>query len=329
MRVKAELEHLIYTKGLATAESLAQRELTASEIHRMPGPVYAWHEQNNRVNVEKALAAPRIKAAEQANAEASKTRRMWDDQATAEETQSALQEVQTFCSTFPQFRGDHVPNREALVNWLRLKNLPVTVKNLVVAFQELGAEGKLILNPSALGIGSETDISGNRLVRHPKLWRLLEPAETSEDQELLAQRKMSATEWRNQHLQEWNVPAKVVEAWEKATATFLAMTPDYLPTDENGDKMRAFIRANGMQVNPQSLKAAYDYLKPRGELELNDTAIVYGQTTKMVDYGEQFRGLQLPDKESLRHKIHSMSASEYQAWLQNPANRRAADAGGR
>src|SRR5947208_1146968 len=109
MRTKAELEHFISTKRLATAESLTQRELTESEIRRMPEAVYAWHEQNNRVKVEKALDAPRIQAENRKNAETAKSQRMWADQATEEETQEAVTEVNAFCLKYPQFRRDYIP----------------------------------------------------------------------------------------------------------------------------------------------------------------------------------------------------------------------------
>lgn len=302
--------------------------LTRGGINRMTADESDFHSRFNADEFNRAWKEDSVKAQEAKNKAEKDAKRFWKNLATDDEVTEASQEVHIFCYAFPQFIKN-AANCEALNDWLGERNLPMTARNLVTGFQALGAQGKLTLNPSALGIGSETEISGNRLARHPQLWRLLEPAEIAEDQELLAQRKMSADEWRNQHLQEWNVPAKVVEAWEKSVATFRHNHPEYLPTEENGDKMRAFIRANGLQINPQGLEAAYNYLKTRGELELNTTAVVSGQTTKMVDYGEQPRGLQLPEKESLRHKINNMSAAEYLEWAKSPANRRAADAVGR
>src|SRR6266403_2358820 len=159
MRTKAELEHFILTKRLATTESLSQRELTAREIHLMSEPVFAWHEQNNRANVEKALDAPRIKAANVKNAEAAKSQRIWKNEATNEETEESVREVQKFVAVYPQFRADFVPNREALISFLRERNLSCVKANLVTAFEALASKGLLVLNPSAIGIGTETEIS--------------------------------------------------------------------------------------------------------------------------------------------------------------------------
>src|SRR6266550_8398586 len=168
MRTKAELEHFILTKRLATTESLSQRELTAREIHLMPEPVYSWHQQNNLKNVEAALDAPRSQAGNKKNAVDAKSSRIWADKATEEEIQESISEVAIFSKAYPQFVGSHIPNREALISFLREKNLPCTARNLVTAFEDLGSKGLLVLNPSAIGIGTESEISGYRVVRHPE-----------------------------------------------------------------------------------------------------------------------------------------------------------------
>src|SRR5260370_35784486 len=85
--------------------------LTFVRINRMTADEAAFHEKRNKVEFERALNEPKVRAENKANLEASKTQRMWADQATPEETQAALDEVQIFCHVFPQFRGDYVPNR--------------------------------------------------------------------------------------------------------------------------------------------------------------------------------------------------------------------------
>lgn len=210
---------------------------------------------------------------------------MWADQATPEETEKAIREVTVFCRAFPQFRGDYLPNREALIGWLRSRNMSVTARNLVTAFQALAAEGRIVVNPSAIGIGTDEELSGARLAHHPQLWKLLEPAPTAEDQEKLAERKMSAAEYKAAHIEDWRQPPseRMMAAWAKASTFFIQANRSYVPTDENKNRLLSFIEANGLQINPQGLQAAFNALK--GELELNENNVQTEQVVKYTNLG--------------------------------------------
>src|SRR5437879_5148138 len=144
--------------------------LTHGQIQRMSSDEADFHSKLNKEEFEKALDAPRIKAENKKNAEGAKAQRTWGDAASEEETQEAIQEVAIFCRAYPQFVGSYIPNREALISWLREKNLACTARNLVYAFDDLASKGFLVLNPSALGLGTESEISGQRVVRHPELY---------------------------------------------------------------------------------------------------------------------------------------------------------------
>src|SRR6266478_6192922 len=185
MRSKSELESLAARNGWTVVP------LTSAQIRRMSSTEAEFHGTCNKKEFERACEEPKAKAASKANLKASKTQRMWADQATPEEIQGSLEEVQIFCRMFPQFRGDYVPNRTALVDWLRKRSMAVTARNLVEAFQALGAQGKLLLNPAAIGIGKDSEITGYKLTSHPQFWKILEPAQTIEDQEKQAFGKMS------------------------------------------------------------------------------------------------------------------------------------------
>ena len=331
MKTKAELEHLILTKHLATAESLTQRELTAREIHLMSEPVYAWHEQNNRANVAKALDAPRLKAANVKNAEAAKSQRIWKNEATNEETEESIREVQKFVAAYPQFRADFVPNREALISFLRERNLPCVKANLVAAFEDLASKGFLLLNPSAIGIGEESEISGGRVVRHPELYKLLAPAPTEAQKAKLEQGKMSAAEWKEAHKEDFKptqASPSFFRALEQAIATFRLSNPTYIPTEENQEKMETFLKANDLQMNPQGLQAAFSYLTSRGELELNKSGVIEGTVTRYTNLGGSQPGFPpKSDKYSFQKKISSLSSSEYRERINNdPEFRQAVNA---
>ncbi len=310
MRTKAELEHLILTKHLATAESLTKRELTAREIHLMPEPVYSWHQQNNLKNVEAALDAPRIQAENKKNSADAKSSRIWADKATAEETQEAIQQVAIFCKKYPQFVGSYVPNREALISFLREKNLSCVKANLVTAFEHLASKGFLLLNPSAIGIGTESEISGYRVVRHPQLYKLLAPAPAEKDRIKLAEQKMSADEYRKQHPEAFRqeVPVLVLGKVKQAIQTFLSVHPEYVLSDEHKKHLCAYIEKRNLPFTLNSLETAYAELVKEGYVKPNPEAVVSatGRNLWVSNGGEQG-----PTRANLSREINRMSAAEY------------------
>jgi hypothetical protein len=317
---------------LAQKHGWAKGPLTSARVQRMTVQEYEFHQAFNKTDLERAVAEPQTQAQNKRTAEDSKAQRMWKDEASAEETEFALKEVTAFCQAYPQFIGRHVPNREALVAWLREKYLPVTFANLATAFQALGAEGKILVNPSAIGIGTEQEIGGSRLKHHPELWRLLEPAPNVEQQAKIADQKMSSKEYREAHKEDWRehrISDRQQASWNKSIEFFKQSRPDYKATDSNKTKILNFIFSNGLQVNPQGLEAAYKYLKPRNELELNEGAVQEGQSvryTNLAGTGGDVRNGFVGRDTNLAAKIASMSADEYSRWLQSPSNRKAADA---
>ena len=103
---------------------------------------------------------------------------------------------------------------------------------------------------------------------------------------------------------------------EQAIATFRLSNPTYLPTEENQAKMEKFLKANGLQMNPQGLQAAFSYLTSRGELELNESGVIEGTVTRYTNLGGSAPGFPpKSDKYSFQNKINSLSASEFQQRL--------------
>ncbi len=143
---------------------------------------------------------------------------------------------------------------------------------------------------------------------------------------------MSATEYREAHKEDWRetrISDLQQRSWNQAIEFFKHSRPDYRGTESNRQKLIGFITANGLQVNPQGLEAAYKYLKSKNELELNEGAVQGGQTlryTNLAGTGGDVRNGFVGRDTNLAAKITSMSADEYSRWLQSPSNRKAADA---
>jgi hypothetical protein len=315
--------------------------LTYADIRKMGSDEALFHERLNKPEYERALAGPQVQAANKKNAEASKAQRLWAEQATPEETEVALQEVTKFCARYPQFIGSFVPNREALITFLKSNNQPITFSTLVQAFEELTQNGSLLLSPAAIGAGPEEEIGGHKLKTYPYLYKLLEPVLTAEEREkrqkkrgmTAEEEKMSAEQYRNSDahkadFRETSISHRQQQDWNKAIGLFLQSRPEYARTEENQKKMNRFISANGLQVSPQGLEAAFQALKAKNELELNKGAVQQGQAVSYTNLAhtviEGQSGFVANDT-NLTAKIAKMSADDYSRWLQSPSNRKAAN----
>jgi hypothetical protein len=336
--------------------------LTYAQIKRMSSDEALFHERLNKEEFERALAEPALKAKNHRDAEAEKVQRQFEDKATPEEHEAALKEVTKFVAQHPQFKADLMDQRTALINFLKERRLPVTQANLTDAFQILGREGKLTLNPSAVGIirvrysngatydirqedlavhqrrnrgltvlEPETEISGSRLAMSGALDILLSPHSPA-IQEGREQAALSADDYKKQNPEAFlgPTPALIEQKFQQATATFLSFHPEYVPTEEHRKHLRAYIDKRNLPYNIHSLEAAYADLVRDGYIQTNsETVVSAGGGTKLFDYGAQHRGNQvaeLPEYDkSLAYKIRSMSAKEYADFIANPTNRRAVD----
>ena len=325
MKTNGELNYLAQKHGWK-AETL-----TRARINRMPADESDWHSRFNADEFTRAWGEDQAKAENKKNTEAAKSQRIWKNEATNEETEESIREVQEFVAAYPQFRADFVPNREALISFLRSKTLSCVKANLVAAFEDLASKGFLLLNPSAIGIGEESEISGGRVVRHPELYKLLAPAPTEAQKAKLEQGKMSAAEWKEAHKEDFKptqASPSFFRALEQAIATFRLSNPTYIPTEENQEKMETFLKANDLQMNPQGLQAAFSYLTSRGELELNKSGVIEGTVTRYTNLGGSQPGFPpKSDKYSFQKKISSLSSSEYLERINNdPEFRQAVNA---
>ena len=143
------------------------RELTAKDVREMDSTEYAWFMEFFPNRVEEAANREATKKANKENEEAWKIKRMWEEG--GEEIEAALPMVSRFVADHPQFDGSNEANRKAIVNWLVQMNVRCTYDNLVRAFQDLAADGKLTLRDG------DTELSGETLRNSPRLRVLLEP----------------------------------------------------------------------------------------------------------------------------------------------------------
>ena len=316
MKTNGELSYLAQKYGWK-AETL-----TRARINRMPADESDWHSRFNADEFTRAWGEDQAKAENKKNTEAAKSQRIWKNEATNEETEESIREVQEFVAAYPQFRADFVPNREALISFLRSKTLSCVKANLVAAFEDLASKGFLLLNPSAIGIGEESEISGGRVVRHPELYKLLAPAPAEKDRLKLAEQKMSADEYRKQHPEAFRDPRVYAEAAEKIKReinSFRSFHPEYLLTEENSKHLQAYISKRKLPFNRESLEAAYGELVRQGYIEINHETVVSSGGTKLVDFGGR------PGRANLSREINRMSAAEYAEFIANPTNRRSID----
>ncbi len=341
---------------LAQKHGWEKGPLTSARVQRMGVQEYEFHQAFNKAELEKALDAPRIEAESKRTAETEKVQRQWEDKATPEEHETAKKEVAKFVARHPQFKADLMENRTRLVDFLKASNLPITEQTLTDAFQTLGREGKLVLSPSKVGIVriklsngqvldvrkedlrvhqrrdtnlivfEAEDVTGARLSRHALLDVLLSP-HSAAIQEKREQAAVSAKDYYKEHseLHETRVPTLVTSRLKQYVATLADKHPEMLQNESNATKLNAYLAENQLSLTLNNLEVAYSALRQAEEIELRNDAVASVPGYKLVDYGPQERGLQLPEKESLARKVNSMSAKEFQEWLQTPSNRRALD----
>jgi hypothetical protein len=333
-RSKEDLEHLIEKRGLAPMESLRVRELTEKEIlSEMPEPVYEWHYLYNRPNIEKAMAAKKIKQGEQKTTEEREAKQFWDGiqkrQLGGEQLKKAKEASDNFCAKHPQYYRNNLTNDTAIAAWFKSRTLAPTEANLREAFVELAKNGKLILNPAAIGVirirlsngqvldMHESDLSnwqqrnhepkveilafeeitGRELVCSSQLQWLLK-AYPEGSLQAIKQTKMSAEQFKPAVQKAFendpNRVRSVIEEFKKAH-------PDYPLTDESREHMVSYMDKRKKVYTVANLKEAYQTLVAEGYIEPNR------------DYVNRLY-------EEVQNEIRGKSAKEYEEWLRIPGN---------
>jgi hypothetical protein len=349
---------------LAQKHGWAKEPLTSARVKRMGVQEYEFHQAFNKTELERALAEPQVQAQNKKTAEDSKAQRVWSDQASNEETETAVKEAKQFTAAHPQYicEGPNGQiNGNALLGWLQEKKLLPTAQNWAEAFQVLGREGKLVLDPSKVGIikvrysngqvvsirredlavhqrrdkglaellEDAPEVTRHQLARHVLLDVLLSPYSPA-IQEKRAQAALSADDYKKQNPDAFRKPTSALaeQQFQQAAATFLSFHPEYVVTDEHKKHMRAYLEKRNLPISINNLEVAYAELVREGYIKTNPEAVVSaGGGTKMIDLGGRGKqAVSLPEEnESLGRKIQKMTAAEYAEFVANPTNRRAID----
>ena len=171
------------------------RQLTHAEVRAMSSSELRWHEIYNATNLENALALPGIaKERKEINAQwAAKS--LWDDrtQPTPEQAAAIANALERFKQTYPQFIQSRAENGIILLG-LKDRNMPVTFENLVESFEDCAMRGLVHLNPSAIALGSQTDVSGDELLHHQNFHKLILPQQRMSETD-----RLSANEFYEQN----------------------------------------------------------------------------------------------------------------------------------
>ena len=192
--------------------------LTPGQVKEMSSAALRWHEEFNKTNLDAALALPAIGKHNDEAVKQWANKRLWEDQtqATPEQAAAILQALEKFKQTYPQFIPSRSENQVVLL-WLKDRNMEVTFTNLVESFQANALAGKLWINPNAINAGSETEVSGQDLVRHHSFHLLLQPQKRMSEVD-----KLSAKQYFEAHkdvLADKRVPPLVAIRQERANAT--------------------------------------------------------------------------------------------------------------
>jgi hypothetical protein len=178
---------------LAARQGWQPRELTMKDIRQMSSAELRYHEVCNPENYKAAFQRAENVAHNRKAMEEWATKRIFDDQATPEEIEAAVNEAQRFSANHPQFLGSTQPmNRATLFQWLRDRNLAITYDNFCSGLADLAMRGELVL--SAACIGDNREMRGEELRNYPRLHELLQPHRI-----LTAEESMSADEYYKAH----------------------------------------------------------------------------------------------------------------------------------
>jgi hypothetical protein len=215
-RSKSELRELGERMGWTP------RKMTMAEVRKLSSQEFLWREQFDAENLNAALELPAKLAEGREIDKQWGAKHFWDkywntqNHASPEEAKQTLVLLDQFTSAYPQFIASK-PENQVVLEWLKDRHKELTFANLRDSFEANAFAGKLRLNPSAINAGSETEVSGQDLLRHRNFHLLLQPHKRGSDLE-----RMSADEYfeeNNDVLGDKRVPPLVAARNAKTEAT--------------------------------------------------------------------------------------------------------------
>jgi hypothetical protein len=132
--------------------------VTPEQVKAMSSAALRWHEEFNNENLEKAFTSQTVDKYNKTVRVNQANKRMYEGGASPEESQAAFDAGDRFAQRYAQFVRS-VPNAKVIMEYMEEANLDARkVESYMEAFEHLAPLGKLALNPSAIGAGSETEI---------------------------------------------------------------------------------------------------------------------------------------------------------------------------
>jgi hypothetical protein len=306
-------------------DSLKARPLTYAEYKAMPQDVASWHEFANSANVDKALDAHKDEQKKAAAKIRNGVERMWMGAASTDESEQAWKTAEKFMELYPQVRPTDTATGAAFRKYLRANNLdPRELSSWETALSALAAtnQPEIFLSPKAAGVGPEEELGGFSLRSYPNLHLLLRPVdEKTKWHREMYKPELSANEFRKQTSELQNGPSFAErQSVDLAVRSLPHFEPDYVATEENGNKLLQYIHKNKSQFNVTGLRVAFNALKDQLELK---PIVVHAGKTEMTNYEPAEHGQpEAPGK--LAAKVRSMSSDQYAEFLRNNKSARAA-----
>jgi hypothetical protein len=199
-----------------TEHGWTARPLTYNEVTEMPSSELHWHEQFNKENLDKALALPEKNRAYDAAVAQGQALRFWANaiNRSPEECKALTADFKNFVETYPQYRSTNhkQENMDVLMGWLQDRHLYPIYSNLCLAFEACALAGKLWLNPSAIAVGSETEVIGTQ---HHNFHLLIQPQRRNNDDDISADAYLA----QHDELKDKRTPPLIAARETRANAT--------------------------------------------------------------------------------------------------------------
>src|SRR5215469_15383221 len=152
-KVEGRAEYLRHTLSKTTsAEVLDKANLTYNDIVNANSALFEYWQLTRKADVEKALGQPRGQAAAQASKDANEFRRFATGENWSEvDHRELVANMQRIKREFPSLVSNR-SNSDRIAEWLLEQKRYPSYANMRLAVTTLACEGKLLLNPSAVGI---------------------------------------------------------------------------------------------------------------------------------------------------------------------------------
>ena len=202
----------------ATRYGWTRRELTVVEIEKMSSGELRYHMLCNPEQYESAFQRQNNIEHNECEMKKVEVQQKWANQKPVTDAEkNHMREVSLqFLRHYPQFIQSET-NALAMFEYMRAENLdPTKLESPVAAFEALALAGKLSLNPSAIGAGSETSVTGRDLFQHRNFHLLLQRQHRA-----TAGESMSAEQWKAAHseLIDTRIPELIQQRMAKSETT--------------------------------------------------------------------------------------------------------------